>query len=76
MLVLSRKKGEEIVINDNIFIQILEIKKDHVKIGISAPTSISVHRREVYESIKEANKASANVKVEDVNKLGKKIKSE
>ncbi|MBI4652603.1 carbon storage regulator CsrA [Candidatus Desantisbacteria bacterium] len=75
MLVLSRKKGEEIIINGNIYINILDIKKDHIKIGISAPINVSVHRREVYELIKDMNIASAELSTEDIhNLLGKKSK--
>ena len=55
MLALSRKKGEALVINNNIEITILEIKGDQVKIGISAPKEVPVYRKEVYIQIQEAN---------------------
>ena len=51
MLVLSRKKNESIVINDNINIVVVEIRGDKVRLGIEAPKEIPVHRREVYEAI-------------------------
>lgn len=51
MLVLSRRRNESIVINDNIVISIVDIRGDKVRIGIEAPTSVPVHRREVYEAI-------------------------
>lgn len=51
MLVLSRKKGEEIVIGDDIVITLVQIRGDQVRIGIAAPKDVSVHRREVYEAI-------------------------
>ena len=57
MLVLSRKVSESIVINDNITIMVVEVKGDKVRLGIQAPTSVPVHRKEVYDSIK-ANKGS------------------
>lgn len=60
MLALSRKKEEAIMINNNIEITILEIKGDQVKIGISAPKSVPVYRKEVYLQIQEANKAAAS----------------
>ena len=63
MLALSRKKGEAIVINNNIEITILEIKGEQVKIGISAPKEVPVYRKEVYVQIEEANK----VAMEQVN---------
>ena len=60
MLALSRKKDEAIVINNNIEITILEVKGDQVKVGISAPKSVPVYRKEVYLQIQEANQAAAN----------------
>ena len=47
MLALSRKKDEAIVINDDIEIKVIEIKGDQVKIGISAPKSVPIYRKEV-----------------------------
>lgn len=61
MLALSRKKGEAIVINNNIEISVLEVKGDQVKIGISAPKEVSIYRKEVYLQIQEANKEAANM---------------
>ena len=60
MLALSRKKDEAVIINDDIEITIIEIKGDQVKIGISAPKSVPIYRKEVYVQIQEANKAAAN----------------
>ena len=51
MLVLSRKKNESIVINDNINVVVVEIRGDKVRLGIEAPKEIPVHRREIYEAI-------------------------
>ncbi len=51
MLVLSRKKNESIVINDNIVVTVIEIRGDKVRLGIEAPKDVTVHRREVYEAI-------------------------
>jgi len=51
MLILSRKKNQAIVINDDIRIVVLDIVGDHVKIGIEAPKEHSVHRQEVYDQI-------------------------
>ena len=51
MLVLSRKKNESIIINDNITVTVIEIRGDKVRLGIEAPKDVSVHRREVYEAI-------------------------
>ena len=56
MLALSRKKGEAIVINNDIEITILEVKGEQVKIGISAPKEVPVYSKEVYSQIQAANK--------------------
>lgn len=61
MLALSRKKGEALMINNDIEITVLEIKGEQVKIGISAPKEIPVYRKEVYIQIQEANKEAANI---------------
>lgn len=53
MLVLSRKKNESIVINDQIVITIVEIRGDKVRLGIQAPKEVPVHRSEVHEAIRE-----------------------
>lgn len=54
MLVLSRKKNESIVINDDISIVVVEIRGDKVRLGVEAPKEVPVHRREVYEAIKRS----------------------
>ena len=73
MLALSRKKDEAIIINDNIEVKILEIKGDQIKIGVSAPKSVPIYRKEVFTQIQEANKeASESVDVKSLNQLFKK----
>ena len=57
MLVLSRKKNESIIINDNITVTVIEIRGDKVRLGIEAPKDVTVHRREVYEAIQNQAKA-------------------
>jgi len=77
MLALARKKGESIIIGDNIEITLLDIKNDQVKIGINAPKDISIHRKEVYVQIQEVNKEAAKVSntvKKDIKNLMKKIK--
>jgi carbon storage regulator len=51
MLVLSRQKDESIIIGDNVEVTIVDIRGDKVRLGITAPKEIPVHRREVYEAI-------------------------
>ncbi|MDD3239115.1 MAG: carbon storage regulator CsrA [Lachnospira sp.] len=73
MLALSRKKDEAIIINDDIEITVIEIKGDQVKLGISAPKSVPIYRKEVYVQIQNANKESAaSVDAAALNKLFKK----
>lgn len=55
MLALSRKTGESIVINNDVEITVLEIKGDQVKIGIKAPKSVPVYRKEIFVQIQEEN---------------------
>jgi carbon storage regulator len=55
MLVLSRKKNEAIVINDDITVVIVDIRGEHVRVGVEAPKEVPVHRREVYEKIQAGN---------------------
>ena len=75
MLALSRKKGEALMINNDIEITILEIKGEQVKIGISAPKEVPVYRKEVYIQIQEANKAASDIAgVEQLANLLKKYK--
>lgn len=70
MLALSRKKDEAIVINNNIEITIIEIKGEQVKIGITAPKSVPIYRKEVYLQIKQANEDAANViDISELNNL-------
>ncbi len=69
MLVLSRKKNESIVINDDITIVVVEIRGDKVRLGVEAPKEVPVHRREVFEAIKrhaESHEADAPANTEEV----------
>ena len=58
MLALTRKKGEALVINNNIEITVLEIRGDQIKIGISAPKDVQIYRKEVYLQIQQENEAA------------------
>lgn len=59
MLVLSRKKNESIVINNDITIVVVEIRGDKVRLGVEAPKEVPVHRREVYDAIKRNEQLAA-----------------
>lgn len=58
MLALTRKKGEALMVNNNVEITILEVRGDQVKIGISAPKDVPIYRKEVYLQIQAENQAS------------------
>jgi carbon storage regulator len=60
MLVLSRKKGEEIIIGRDVVITVVDIQEDRVRIGISAPKEVPVHRREVFEAIRLEERRKGN----------------
>jgi carbon storage regulator len=59
MLVLSRQRDETIMIGDDIEITVVDIRGDKVRLGISAPRSVIVHRKEVWESIQRENREAA-----------------
>ena len=61
MLALTRKKGESLVVNNNVEITVLDIRGDQVKIGISAPKDVPINRKEVYLQIQKENEAALNV---------------
>ena len=65
MLVLSRQRDETIMIGDEIEITVVDIRGDKVRLGISAPTEISVHRQEVYEAIQRENRRAAGLDPDD-----------
>ncbi|MBR1743280.1 MAG: carbon storage regulator CsrA [Lachnospiraceae bacterium] len=67
MLALARKSGQSIMIGNDIEITLLEIKGDQVKLGISAPKSVPIYRKEIYAQIQEENK-SAGQEI-DISKL-------
>ena len=71
MLVLSRQRDETIMIGDDIEVTVVDIRGDKVRLGITAPREISVHRKEVYEAIRRENRAAAQVKPEDLSGIGK-----
>jgi carbon storage regulator len=59
MLVLTRRKGESIILGDDVEVKILELHGSQVKVGIQAPKSLSVHRKEVYLAIQRENPAAS-----------------
>ncbi|NLP13364.1 MAG: carbon storage regulator CsrA [Clostridium sp.] len=69
MLVLTRKKNESIILNDNIEITIVDVQGDQVRVGINAPKSISIYRKEIFLEIQAENKKAADVKSVDLKNL-------
>ncbi len=71
MLALTRKLNESIMIGNEIEVSVLEIKGDQVKIGISAPKSVPIYRKEIYIQIQEANKEAVDstASMEEIKKL-------
>lgn len=69
MLALSRKQGESIMVGNNIEVTVLEIKGEQIKLGINAPKSIPVYRKELYTQIQEANRET--VSTLDIDSLKK-----
>ncbi|NLN75977.1 MAG: carbon storage regulator CsrA [Armatimonadetes bacterium] len=69
MLVLARKVGQSIIINDNVEVLVIEVRGDQVRLGIEAPRAIPVHRKELFEQIREENiRASTETDVESATR--------
>lgn len=66
MLVLTRKLNQSIIIGDEIEITVLEVRGEQVRIGISAPKNVAVHRKEVYEQIRDENISATDINPEDI----------
>ena len=66
MLVLSRQRDETIMIGDDVEITVVDIRGDKVRLGITAPRQIQVHRKEVYDAIKRENQQAAKLTPRDV----------
>lgn len=75
MLVLTRKLNESIMIGDDVKITIVDVKGDQVKLGITAPRQISVHREEVYLEIQKENQLASQSAVANLNDLDRAWKN-
>ncbi len=67
MLVLTRKTDESIIIGDNIAVTVVAVEGDQVRLGVTAPKDIAVHRQEVYEQIKKENLEAAQSSSTDIS---------
>lgn len=74
MLVLTRKLGESIAIDDHIKIVVVQIKGKQVRLGIQAPKETKIHREEVYQAIQDQNKEAASSHTE-ISQVSKALKS-
>lgn len=74
MLVLTRKKGQAIIIGHDIELSIIDIQGDQVRIGINAPKSVTIHRKEVYEEIRRENLTAIAGKEANVKELNEEFK--
>ena len=73
MLVLSRQRDETIMIGDDVQITVVDIRGDKVRLGITAPKSIPVHRKEVYDAIQRENRSATELGPEDIPPDAKRV---
>ena len=76
MLVLSRQKDQTIIIGDDIEITVVAIRGDKVSLGINAPRSIAVHRKEVYDAIKRENRRAMKTQPRDIKEIDRLLQED
>ena len=69
MLVLTRKRNQSIMVNDNIELTIIDIQGDQVRVGINAPKDVKIFRKEVYVEMTQENKEASNVTMDALSML-------
>jgi len=69
LLILTRKIGEAVAIGDEVKVQVVEVKGRQVRLGITAPAALAVHREEVFQRIQEQNRRAAEVSLSDLEVL-------
>ena len=74
MLVLTRKKGQALMIGHDIELSVIDIQGDQVRIGINAPKNITIHRKEIYEEMRKENLSAIAGKNTDIQVLNEKFK--
>jgi carbon storage regulator len=72
MLVFTRRRGETIMIGDGIRIEVLRVGRDGVRLGVVAPPDVAVHRKEIYDQIREANQKAASTP-QDLDAVAKRL---
>lgn len=71
---MTRKSGEAINVGDEITVTVLEVRGSQVRLGIQAPVSVIIHRKELYEKIKAENLLSSGLSVDDFKKIRERLK--
>jgi len=66
MLVLTRKVNQSIIVGDDVEVVVLEVRGEQVRLGIKAPKTVAVHRKEIYDQIKDENVAASDINPEDI----------
>jgi len=74
MLVLSRQRDETIIIGDNIEITVVDVRGEKVRLGITAPRAVQVHRKEVYDSIRRENAEASRVQIDDLGEVDRNLR--
>ena len=74
MLVLSRQRDETIMIGDEIEITVVDVRGDKVRLGINAPRTVQVHRKEVYEAIRRENTEASQVQIDDLSAVDQTLR--
>lgn len=69
MLVISRKKGESVLIGEDVEIKVVGVDGNNIKLAISAPKNVSILRKEIYDRVKDENKKAVNKNLEVLNLL-------
>jgi creatinine deaminase len=70
MLVLARQRDQTVIIGDDIEVTVVDIRGDKVRLGVNAPRSVSVHRKEVYDAIRKENRSAARINPGEVPTIG------
>ena len=70
MLVLARQRDQTVMIGDDIEVTVVDIRGDKVRLGVNAPRTVSVHRKEVYDAIRKENESAAAIRPGDVPRIG------
>ena len=75
MLVVTRKRGESIVVGDGIEIEVVSLGRNSVRLGITAPRDVPVHRREVYDQVVAANRGAASSAADALTALASSLRN-